>query len=195
MASPLLPPRGIFIPTHLIFHPDLPSAVLVTWIRLRCLTWDGWTTPPMKIIELAAHIGIHHTRLHRHLAQLQDISALSWRITSQGKVILSFPEEPIVKADNLNDGQKSTAYTILNTEDRETPVPSSYFPPKILGYLSFDDDDEGFLNVKEDTTNMEAEGKKAEMNFPFPEHHASAPHTILLKQPSHEKQKGSHAQA
>lgn len=195
MTQSLLPPRGIFIPTHLIFHPDLPSAVLVTWIRLRYLAWEGWTTPPLKVAELASHIGIHPSRLHRHLAQLQDLSALSCRITGQGKVILSFPEEPIVKLDNLNDGQNYTAFTILNTKDRKTPVPSSYFPPKILGYLSFDDDEERLPHLQEDTTNLEALECEAGMSFPYSQHHTCDQHAIVIQRSLHEEQKGSHARA
>jgi hypothetical protein len=119
----------------------------------------------MKITELAAHIGIHHSRLHRHMAQLQDISALSWRTTSQGMVILSFPEEPTVKADNLNDGQNYTVFTILNTKDRKIPVPSSYFPPKILGYLSFDDDEDRSFNLKVDEKYLEKVGNEVDGGY------------------------------
>ena len=93
MAQPLLPPRGIFIPTHMIFNTQFPPAVLVTWIKLRCLAWKGWITPPLSIPELASLIGIHPTRLHKHLSQLLEISALSCRTTQGGKLILSFTEE------------------------------------------------------------------------------------------------------
>ena len=127
------------------------------------------------------------------MAQLQDISALSWRTTSQGKVILSFPKEPTVKADNLNDDQNYTAFTILNTKDRKTPVPSSYFPTKILGYLSFDDDEERLPHLQEDTTNLEALECEVGMSFPYSQHHTCDQHAIFLQRSLHEEQKGSHA--
>ena len=145
MAHPTFLPRGVFVPTHLIFHPELPSAVLVTWIQLRSLAWDSWTTPPMSLPELAAHIGIHHSRLNKHLAQLKDISALSWRNTDYGKIIISFPEEPTAMPENQLEAQNNVGSTIGNTSDRETPIPHSFFPQKILGYLSFEDDEEGAL--------------------------------------------------
>ena len=147
MTHSLLPPRGIFVPTHMIFNHDLPSAVLVTWIQLRCLAWDSWVTPPLSISELAALTGIHPARLHRHVSQLQSISALSWRSAEQGKIILSFPEDPIVESRNHVESQNLGSSSFLNSEVREAPDPPSYFPPQILGYLSFQEDEEELQEV------------------------------------------------
>jgi hypothetical protein len=142
MNQPLLPPRGIFIPTRMIFYPDLPSTVLVTWIQLRCLAWSGWDTPPFSISELAALIGIHPTRLHRHLSQLQDISALVCHTAGSEKLILSFPEEPTIKTENHAEAPNLPCSTILNSQDRESSDPPSYFPDQIMGYLSIQEDQE-----------------------------------------------------
>ncbi len=160
MAHPTLPPRGIFVPTQLIFHPELPSAVLVTWIQLRSLAWDSWITPPMNLPDLAAHIGIHPSRLNRHLAQLQDISALSCHFEGYGKIIISFPEESAVRKDNYASNRNNTGATIHNSINPEKSVARSYFPQKILGYLSFDDDEEGALYGNE--YSLEIEEVKAE---------------------------------
>lgn len=159
----MLPPRGIFIPTHMIFNTQIPPAVLVTWIQLRCLAWRGWVTSPLSISELASLIGIHPARLHRHLLQLHDISALSWRIAGNGKLIVAFPEEPSVETKN-----QAGDPTFLNSQDKESPVPPSYFPRQILGYLSYQDDQDGFDDLidhgdPEDLEYLEQEGA---MGFP-----------------------------
>ena len=90
MIRPTPPPRGIFVPTHIIFHPELPAAVLLTWIKLRSLAWDRWETPPISLPQLAAYVGIHPARLNRHLAHLQEISALLYRNADREKVVISF---------------------------------------------------------------------------------------------------------
>jgi hypothetical protein len=144
MNHSLLPPRGIFVPTRMIFNTQLPSAVLVTWIQLRCLAWRGWVTPPLSIPELASLIGIHPARLNRHLAQLQDISALVCRSTRNGKLILSFPEEPITKIENQAAVPDRSESATLISRTQESPDPSSYFPARILGYLSYQEDQDGY---------------------------------------------------
>lgn len=142
MSQPQLPLRGIFIPTRMIFYPDLPSAVLVTWIKLRSLAWDGWVTPPLTISELASLIGIHPDRLDRHLSNLQDISALACRSDGYGKILVSFPEEPHVATENRAEDRNLSDSTPLISEAQASFDPRSYFPDRILGYLSFQDEQE-----------------------------------------------------
>jgi hypothetical protein len=149
MAQPLLPPHGIFIPTHMIFNTQLPSAVLVTWIQLRCLAWGGWYTPPMSISKLASLIGIHPARLYRHLSHLQEISALSWRMTKDGKLILAFPEEPSFMTENQTSAAILPGSPIPYSQDQETLATPSYFPPQILGYLCYQDEQEVLLNCEQ----------------------------------------------
>jgi len=162
MTHPTLPPRGIFVPTALIFHPELPSVVLVTWIQLRCLAWDGWATPALSLPEIAAQIGVHPARLNKHMAQLQSIAALTWHTVNDGKIILSFPEEPTFKTENHIDAQSYAGTTMPSPEIHGIHVLASYFPPKIMGYLSFDDDEEIDLNVDENIGNKgEANARQA----------------------------------
>jgi hypothetical protein len=144
MNHTLLPERGIFVPTQMIFNSQLPSVVLVTWLQLRCLAWRGWDTPPMSIPELASFIGIHPARLNRHLAQLQDNSALACRTTGDGKLILSFPAVKSANADNPPLSPGLSGAPGLNSKDRESSKSSSYFPTQIMGYLSFQKDRDEF---------------------------------------------------
>jgi hypothetical protein len=136
MAHSLLPPRGIFIPTSIIFNAQLPTAVILTWIRLRSLAWHGWSTPAWSIPELASLLGIHPNRLSSHLYQLREINSLSWRTTHNDKVILSFPEEPAPSMKHLEIAQHFSADGFANPVPRDIPEKNSYFPPRIMGYLS-----------------------------------------------------------
>ena len=103
MARPLLPPRGVVIPTQMIYHPQLPPAVVLTWIQLRGLAWDGTHTPPLSMQELVALTGKRQATIYGHMSQLRDIAALSWVATGQGKIIVSF-------AENHRIYLKTTAY-------------------------------------------------------------------------------------
>ena len=117
MNHTLLPERGIFVPIQMIFNTQLPSAVLVTWIQLRCLAWKGWVTPPLSLDELASLVGIHPARLNRHLSQLQGISALTYRSAGNGKLILSFPAEPSVTAGNQAVSPDLSGVPINNSKE------------------------------------------------------------------------------
>ncbi len=152
------PPRGVFVPSKLIFHPQLPAAVLVSWIKLRSLAWRGFSTPPMNLAELASRLAIHPARLARHLAQLQEISALDMRQALQDKIVLSFPDEASLPPKNPNQAQASTVPIAATPEKRAMPTYSSYFPSRILGYISYADDDEESpqLNEAEQPASSEA---------------------------------------
>ena len=159
MAQPLLPPRGIFIPTHMIYNTQLPPAVLVTWIKLRCLAWKGWITPPLNLAELASLIGIHPTRFHKHLSQLLEISALSCRTTQDGKLILSFAEEHSLATETKAPASCHPGSLPLYSQDRESQNPPSYFPPQIMGYISYQERQQGRsdLEVFDDLELMRAD--------------------------------------
>ena len=142
MNHSLLPPRGIFVPTQMIFNTQLPTAVLVTWIQLRCLAWRGWSTPPFSLPELASLIGIHPARLQRHLAELQDISTLVCRSAEDGKLILSFPEEPPAETKHQTATTHIPESVSLNSHTRTSSETTSYFPDRILGYISYQEEQE-----------------------------------------------------
>ena len=198
MARSPLPPRGIFVPTHMIFHPQLPSAVLVTWIQLRCLAWDGWATPPLSLSELAALIGIHPPRLDRHMSMLESIAALSWRTSGHGKIILTFPYEPIGVPENHVDARNRAGSTLLSSDDRKSLEPHFYFPPQILGYLSIQEDyEEAFNNDLTDKYLVEAEAPEVrryelEKGLFGNQNCDLDPFAKMRKQPSQLNQRGSH---
>jgi hypothetical protein len=145
MTQPCLSPRGVFVPTQIIFHPELPSTVLVTWIKLRSLAWKGWVTPPMNLSQLASHLGIHPARLKRHLAMLQELATLSVRDVEQDKISISFPENPSQIPEKPSVDHNSKPMAPVHMKDQDSAELAVYFPTKILGYLSYEEDEEGSI--------------------------------------------------
>lgn len=167
-TTPPLPPRGIFVPTYIIFHSELPAAVLVSWIKLRCLAWDGWSTTPMTLPELASHLGIHPARLSKHLAHLGDISAIEVHQARHEKVVLTFPEEPAVLHIQYPVRQRLSRPVDPILQLQEEGSHASYIPARILGYLSCDDDEHDPLYIDSNRDRVEsskAEGKGDSSKF------------------------------
>ena len=57
MTQLQLPPRGILVSPRMIYYPQLPPSVILTWIQLRGLAWGGTVTPPLCMQELAEVTG------------------------------------------------------------------------------------------------------------------------------------------
>lgn len=144
MIRSLLPPRGIFIPTRMIFNHLLPPAVLITWIQLRCLAWDGRVTPSLSMQELTILTGKGKSTLYAHMSHLRAVSALRWRSAGQDTIIISFPDEPTKDNVNINEPPNFPDSKMTDYRNTDLDPPSSYFPAQILGYLSIQDEDEGF---------------------------------------------------
>lgn len=67
-------------------------------------------------------------------------------------MIVFFPEEPSPKTENRAAAHNRHSSGMFNTQDRGSSEPASYFPARILGYLSFQEDQDGF----EVTNDLEA---------------------------------------
>lgn len=139
LTSSPLPPRGVFIPTSMLFHSELPSAVLLTWIQLRALAWKGWSTPAMTLPEFASILGIHPSRLSKHLDHLQGTSALSLRTDGSSRLVISFPEFPLSMPDDHPKPTHLPSAPTPHSTPQTAPAPTSYFPHQILGYLTFEE--------------------------------------------------------
>ena len=90
MARPTLPPRGYFIPTHMIFRSQMPPAVFLTWLQLRCLTWCGPDLPHFSFAEWVDLTGTSRASLTRHLNWLQHHRILRWSSPQPGVVGVHF---------------------------------------------------------------------------------------------------------
>jgi hypothetical protein len=92
MTSTLLPPRGIFAVTSLVFDLGLPAAIKETLLQIQSLAWASSTheTPPLSYAQLSELTGKSHTTLHGHLDVLRTYhSALRLRSAGRGLFIVS----------------------------------------------------------------------------------------------------------
>ena len=92
MSRPLLPPRGVFIPTRLIFDLKLPFQVRDTMVQLMALAWYSTEheLPRLSYSQLSALTGKSQSTLHNHFAILKAYhSALRLRVTGDGLIIVS----------------------------------------------------------------------------------------------------------
>jgi hypothetical protein len=121
----------------MLFNQQLPAVVLVTWIQLRALAWRGWSTPAFSLAEIASILGVHPSRLEKHLDYLQYTGALSLRVSLGGKIVLSFPDQPAFTQDEPAQSLHHPTPSISLAEQRTINELAAYFPSQILGYLSY----------------------------------------------------------
>ncbi len=95
MSRPLLPPRGLFIRTGLLFDRRIPSAVLPTLLQLMALAWGSreHATPPLPMRALCDITMRPPRTLYGHLAVLRDqLAALRMLPAGDGLVSLVFAD-------------------------------------------------------------------------------------------------------
>ena len=98
MTRPLLPPKHIQVPTHIAYQLKLPFPILASYVLLRGLAWSSTVTPMLSMQELASLTGIPPSSLFRHMSHLSRMGVLSWRATGQGKLMLTFNDDPVERA-------------------------------------------------------------------------------------------------
>jgi hypothetical protein len=100
----------------------------------------------MSIPQLAAYLGIHPARLNRHLAQLQELSSLSYRNLNREKIIISFTAESISKPAASIPGINKVGPAAIDSKRTDQSFPASYFPTRILGYITYDDEEDAIIS-------------------------------------------------
>jgi hypothetical protein len=125
MTRPLLPPRGVYVSTRMIYHPQLPPAVILTWIQLRGLAWDGTVTPPLNMQELADLTAKCQATIYSHLVVLRQMRALSWRSAGNGRIVVSFTKAPSKKRKAGHSPPQGQYSQILDSKILESQNPSS----------------------------------------------------------------------
>jgi hypothetical protein len=127
MPRPLLPPRGIHVPTTIVFHKDLSPTVIHTWIQLRALAWGQDETPQLSILQLSKLTGKSRSTIFGHLALLRQWGALRWRSSDEGTFIVSFPADT---GEFYLDGDFPIQESGQNPESRipDLPDPSHSSP-------------------------------------------------------------------
>ena len=99
MPRPLLPPRGVIVPTEIMFGMNLSPQVRDTWVLLRALAWGRQETPRLSLRQLTELTGKEQSTLYGHMAHLRDRGALRWRPAGEGTLIVSFPDFASSEAD------------------------------------------------------------------------------------------------
>ena len=93
MPRPLLPPKGILVPTCMIYNGILPPPIFHTWVQLRGLAWSSSETPELSMAQLAALTGKNPSTLYGHMTFLRTWGALRWRPSAGGTFIVVFDGE------------------------------------------------------------------------------------------------------
>jgi hypothetical protein len=87
---PPLPPQDYAIPTCLIFNPQLPPSIFLTWLQLYCLTWRGRRSFTFHLQDWADLTGTSRPTFLRHLNFLKQKHALRWHSLGRRMVHVSF---------------------------------------------------------------------------------------------------------
>lgn len=119
MTRPLLPPRGVFVPTELLFDLSLSSTVRETASQIIALAWGQSETPPLTFEKLHQLTGKSIPTLYGHLRLLQTRGVLRWRSGGSSTFIFSL-EFGIALAETmrLNSDEVQT-----DSEKLELPYP------------------------------------------------------------------------
>jgi hypothetical protein len=131
LSKPLLPPRGIFASTRLVFHRRLPASLKETALQLMALAWgnEQHCTPPLTYLQLAEMTGKDPRTLRGHLRALRSQQAvLNMHYTTSGifSVTLAswlFRNEPVGRAELGQEGLPRDALLALES-DPELAQPS-----------------------------------------------------------------------
>lgn len=94
----LLPPRGVFVPTKILFDKSFTPTVRDTAAQLLALSWGSKETPPLSFEQLKEITGKSIPTLYGHLRLLRIRGALRWRTGGNSTFIFSLmldsaPEE------------------------------------------------------------------------------------------------------
>jgi hypothetical protein len=102
---PVLPPRGVFSPSAIVYDKTLAPTVRDTYTMLRGLAWGKSETPPISFAQLEDITGKSRTTIYGHMRELDTRGALRWRSAGDARLIVSFFD-----LDDLSDDQQIGEY-------------------------------------------------------------------------------------
>lgn len=111
MPRSLLPPRGVFVSSYLVYDKDIPPTVRDSWVQLRGLAWGRLETPSLSIQTISELTGKHKSAIYEHLRLLQARGALRWHPGSKSEIIVVFPED-----DNFQLSENMEKLNVNNQE-------------------------------------------------------------------------------
>ena len=115
MPRPLLPPRGIFVPSTVQYDKTIPPAIRDTYSQLLGLAYGKSETPPVSLQQLSELFGKSISSLYGNMAFLRDRGALRWRTAQDGTIIISFPQ-------GVSKGEAFFIDQTFNSKKLEKPV-------------------------------------------------------------------------
>jgi len=89
MTRPLIPPRGIFVSSKLLFDKTLPPVVRDTAIQIASLAWGAEETPPVSFSQISELTGKSIPVLYNHMGELRRRGALRWRTAESSTIIVT----------------------------------------------------------------------------------------------------------
>jgi hypothetical protein len=129
---PLLPPRGLFIQTDVLFS-DMQPVLRDTWIQLRALAWGQDETPPISIKEIASLTRKSEKTIYGHLAILRSSGALRWHPSHHGTIIVEFRncrfscEDEISKFSEVDNSENlELPVNVFNNNNKESLIDDSF---------------------------------------------------------------------
>ena len=92
MPKPLIPPRGVFAPTSVVYNINIPPVTRDTYAQLLGLAYGDTETPHLSFKQLNEITGKGISTLRGHLTFLRNQGVLRWRTAQDGTIIVSFPK-------------------------------------------------------------------------------------------------------
>ena len=114
---PILPPRGVFSPSVIVYDKTLAPTVRDTYTMLRGLAWGKSETPPLSFAQLEDITGKSRTTIYGHMRDLDTRGALRWRSAGEARLIVSFFD-----LEDLSDEQQ------ISENEKESGNPESGNP-------------------------------------------------------------------
>jgi hypothetical protein len=89
---------------------------------------------------------------------------LSYRQAGREKIIISFPEEPPHMPGTQILTQNTKSMAPVELKDNDSAELAAYFPSKILGYLSYDDEEASLFPAEVSVVSSKGHSKLALCN-------------------------------
>jgi hypothetical protein len=133
MTRSLIPPRGVFINSRILFHPDMPTAVAHTLIQLIALSWSSQEriTAPLSFRALSGLTSKSVRTIYGHLSVLQKkYAALRLQTAGDGIFVVVLADwlfEPLKTGEldckNLQSPVKEEEESINESRIEIPPLP------------------------------------------------------------------------
>jgi hypothetical protein len=153
MTQPLIPPRGFFISSQILFHPTMTSALKDTLIQMIALTWGNKArmTPALTYPMLEQLTRKSARRMYGQLTILRKMySALELQSAGDGTFVLvlagwlfesssdennSFKQTPVKEEEELTSIDSKKGLVLLNDSDQEEECEGK--PQKIAKFRNY----------------------------------------------------------